>query len=87
MFPAISVCCDEMINRWEEMVSKTGSCELDVLDEFLNLGGDVISRAAFGSNIEEGRSIFLLQKEQCELILASPFTLFFPSLRSILQLP
>ncbi|XP_055832610.1 cytochrome P450 CYP72A616-like [Solanum dulcamara] len=81
MFPAISVCCDEMINRWEELVSKKGSCELDVADEFLNLGGDVISRAAFGSNIEEGRSIFLLQKEQCELILASPFTLFFPSLR------
>ncbi|PHT32660.1 hypothetical protein CQW23_28997 [Capsicum baccatum] len=81
MFPAFSVCCDEMINRWEELVGKTGSCELDVLDEFLNLGGDVISRAAFGSNIEEGRSIFLLQKEQCELILASPFTLFFPSLR------
>lgn len=86
MFPAFSVCCDEMINRWEELVGKTGSCELDVLDEFLNLGGDVISRAAFGSNIEEGRSIFLLQKEQCELILASPFTLFFPSLRCILEL-
>ncbi|CAN4097814.1 unnamed protein product [Withania somnifera] len=63
MFPAFCVCCDEMINRWEELVSKRGSCELDVADEFLNLGGDVISRAAFGSNIEEGRSIFLLQKE------------------------
>lgn len=70
-----------MINRWEELVSKTGSCELDVADEFLNVGGDVISRAAFGSNIEEGRTIFILQKEQCDLILASPFTLFFPLLR------
>ncbi|KAF3673147.1 putative two-component response regulator-like APRR2-like isoform X1 [Capsicum annuum] len=69
------------IDIWEELVSKTGSCELDVADEVLNVGGDVISRAAFGSNIEEGRTIFLLQKEQCELILASPFTLFFPSLR------
>ncbi|MCD7459564.1 hypothetical protein HAX54_041300 [Datura stramonium] len=82
MFPAFCACCDEMINRWEELVNKTaGSCELDVAEELLNVGGDVISRAAFGSNIEEGRSIFLLQKEQCELILASPFTLFFPSLR------
>ncbi|CAN4099723.1 unnamed protein product [Withania somnifera] len=81
MFPAFCECCNEMINRWEELVSKSGSCELDVAEEFLNVGGDVVSRAAFGSNIEEGRSIFLLQKEQCELILASPFTLFFPSLR------
>ncbi|KAM3308617.1 hypothetical protein P3S67_010361 [Capsicum chacoense] len=80
-FPAFCECSDEMINRWEELVSKTGSCELDVEDEVLNVGGDVISRAAFGSNIEEGRTIFLLQKEQCELILASSFTLFFPSLR------
>ncbi|PHT32661.1 hypothetical protein CQW23_28998 [Capsicum baccatum] len=80
-FPAFCECSDEMINRWEELVSKTGSCELDVADEVLNVGGDVISRAAFGSNIKEGRTIFLLQKEQCELILASPFTLFFPSLR------
>ncbi|XP_055832609.1 cytochrome P450 CYP72A616-like [Solanum dulcamara] len=81
LFPAFCECCDELINRWEELVNKKGSCELDVADEFLNVGGDVISRAAFGSNIEEGRSIFLLQKEQCELILASPFTLFFPLLR------
>ncbi|XP_075100458.1 cytochrome P450 CYP72A616-like [Nicotiana tabacum] len=55
MFPAFAMCCDEMLNRWEELVGKTGSCDLDVLNEFLNLGGDVISRAAFGSNIEEGR--------------------------------
>lgn len=81
LYPAFCECCDEMINRWEELVSKTGSCELDVADEFLNVGGDVISKAAFGSNIEEGRTIFILQKEQCDLILASPFTLFFPLLR------
>ncbi|XP_009593497.1 cytochrome P450 CYP72A616-like [Nicotiana tomentosiformis] len=78
---AFGACVEEMIIRWEELVSKTETCELDVEREFMFLGGDVISRAAFGSNIEEGRSIFLLQKEQCELILASPFTLFFPWLR------
>ncbi|TYI70237.1 hypothetical protein E1A91_D08G207400v1 [Gossypium mustelinum] len=58
-----------------------GSSEVDMSVEFQNLTGDVISRAAFGSNFDEGRLIFLLQKEQGRLFLQSQMKINFPLLR------
>ncbi|TXG55101.1 hypothetical protein EZV62_020357 [Acer yangbiense] len=83
MLPAFSTCTQELIEKWEKLVNQQeGCCELDVSVEFLNLTGDVISRAAFGSNFEEGRLIFLLQKEQGKLFLQSMrLNLNFPLLR------
>ncbi|XP_031255334.1 cytochrome P450 CYP72A219-like isoform X2 [Pistacia vera] len=72
MLPAFSTCCEELIEKWDNLVTGLGgSCELDVSIEFQNFTGDVISRAAFGSSFEEGRLIFLLQKEQGKLFLQS----------------
>ncbi|KAK9267527.1 hypothetical protein L1049_009955 [Liquidambar formosana] len=81
MLPAFSICCDEMIEKWEKLVGLEGSCELDVQNEFQILTGDVISRAAFGSNFEEGRRIFHLQKEQGDLFVKSFYMMVFPWLR------
>ncbi|KAF8411125.1 hypothetical protein HHK36_003664 [Tetracentron sinense] len=81
MLPAFSISCDELIGRWEKLVELGGSCELDVYLQFQNLTGDVISRAAFGSSFEEGRQIFLLQKEQGELFLRAHSINNFPWLR------
>lgn len=67
MVPAMHQCCDEMIKKWEMLVLKTGSAEIDVWPSLEDLSGDVISRTAFGSNYEEGRRIFILQKEQIDL--------------------
>ncbi|KAK9267756.1 hypothetical protein L1049_010190 [Liquidambar formosana] len=78
MLPAFSICCDEMIEKWEKLVGLEGSCELDVHNEFQILTGDVISRAAFGSNFEEGRRIFHLQKEQGDLFVKSFYMMVFP---------
>ncbi|TXG53804.1 hypothetical protein EZV62_019060 [Acer yangbiense] len=56
MLPAFSTCTQELIEKLDKLVNQQeGCCELDVSVEFLNLTGDVISRAAFGSNFEEGR--------------------------------
>ncbi|KAJ0024058.1 hypothetical protein Pint_07185 [Pistacia integerrima] len=69
MMPAFSTCCEELIEKWDNSVMESGgSCELDVFKEFQNFTGDVISRAAFGSSFEEGRTIFLLQQEQAKLL-------------------
>ncbi|KAL5856696.1 hypothetical protein ACOSQ3_004154 [Xanthoceras sorbifolium] len=81
MLPAFSTCTEELIVKWEKLVSSDGGCELDVSLEFLNLTGDVISRAAFGSNFEEGRLIFLLQKEQGKLFLRTQLNMSLPYLR------
>ncbi|PPE00203.1 hypothetical protein GOBAR_DD02779 [Gossypium barbadense] len=64
-----------------KLVNFMGSSEVDMSVEFQNLTGDVISRAAFGSNFDEGRLIFLLQKEQGRLFLQSQMKINFPLLR------
>ncbi|KAK9267321.1 hypothetical protein L1049_009745 [Liquidambar formosana] len=82
MLPAFSICCDEMIEKWEKLVGLEGSCELDVSLEFQKLTADAISRAAFGSSFEQGRQIFQLQKEQCKLYMDSYYMTAYPWLRS-----
>lgn len=70
MLPAIHLSCREMIDKWEMLVStKASSAEVDVWPYLEDLSGDVISRTAFGSNHQEGRRIFLQQKEQVDLAL------------------
>lgn len=70
-----------MIKKWEVLVLKTGSAEIDVWPSLEDLSGDVISRTAFGSNYEEGRKIFLLQKEQVDLTLHIMQFVFIPGWR------
>ncbi|KAH7565914.1 hypothetical protein JRO89_XS08G0037900 [Xanthoceras sorbifolium] len=81
MLPAFSTCSEELIERWEKLVSSGGSSEVDVSQEFLNLTGDVISRVAFGTNFEQGRLVCLLLKEQGTLFLRSYLNMIFPILR------
>lgn len=76
MLPSFMASCEEMVEKWEKLIdSSANSCELDVFPEFQNLTGDVISIAAFGSNLQEGRLIFSLQRKQAALFLQSIFSL------------
>ncbi|CAL5342736.1 unnamed protein product [Camellia sinensis] len=82
MVPAFYLCCSEMINKWENSFASTeGSCEVDVWPYLQTLTSDVISRAAFGSNYEDGRKIFKLQKELILLILQTVSTVYIPGVR------
>ncbi|CAJ2659447.1 secologanin synthase-like protein [Trifolium pratense] len=67
MLPIFFKSCNDLISKWETMLSSDGSCEMDVWPFLQNLASDVISRTAFGSSYEEGRRIFQLQIEQAEL--------------------
>ncbi|KAI7729667.1 hypothetical protein M8C21_015760 [Ambrosia artemisiifolia] len=83
MFSAINSSCSNMIHTWELLTAKSGSTEVDVWPYINNLGGDVISRTAFGSSYEEGQKIFQIQKEQISLIFQMLFMLYIPGRRFI----
>ena len=63
------------------MVSPQQSYEADIWPELQKLTADVIPRAAFGSNYEEGKLIFELQKELILLVLEAMQTLYIPGFR------
>lgn len=69
-----------MLRKWESIASSEGS-EIDVWPFLETLTSDAISRTAFGSNYEDGRQIFELQKEQAELILQAARWLYIPGWR------
>ncbi|KAM3395747.1 cytochrome [Capsicum galapagoense] len=82
MFSAVHLSCSEMVSQWEEAVSMEGtSCEVDIWPYLQRLTSDVISRTAFGSNYEEGRKIFELQKEQAEHVVEATRTLYITGWR------
>jgi len=72
-----------MINKWDNIVSSKGS-EIDVWPFLQTLTSDAISRTAFGSNYEEGRQIFELQKEQADLTRQAARWIYIPGWRYIL---
>lgn len=81
MVPAFCVCTNEMLTRWEEILTSKDSSEVDVWPYLQTLTGDVISRTAFGSNYEEGRKIFELQKEQAQHYIDVVTSIYLPGWR------
>ncbi|XP_049386466.1 cytochrome P450 CYP72A219-like [Solanum stenotomum] len=82
MVPAVHLSCTEMVSQWEESISTKGtSCEIDIWPYLQRLTSDVISRTAFGSNYEEGRKIFELQREQAQHFIEATRTLYIPGSR------
>ncbi|XP_028189123.1 11-oxo-beta-amyrin 30-oxidase-like [Glycine soja] len=71
MLPIFLECCDNMVSKWEGMLSSNDKCEIDVWPFLQNLTCDIISRTAFGSSYEEGKRIFELLREQAGLIMKS----------------
>ncbi|KAM3289910.1 hypothetical protein P3S67_018199 [Capsicum chacoense] len=84
MLGAFSHCTEGMISKWDKQTGSTGYCELEIFQEFLTLTGDILSKAAFGSNFEEGKLIFSLLREQYELIFTAKLAInVFPWLRFV----
>lgn len=80
MLPAFHAASENMLSKWEMLFSSKGTCEVDVWPYLCAFAGDVISRAAFGSNFEEGQRFFQLQKEQAafvRIVLDSVYIPFF----------
>ncbi|KAJ0669718.1 putative secologanin synthase [Helianthus annuus] len=73
--------CSEMIAKWEKLVTRESSCEVDVWPLLSSFSGDVISHTAFGSSFEEGRKIFELQREQAAMMLKIDESVYIPGSR------
>lgn len=70
-----------MINKLEELVAEAGHGEVDVWPHLNMLSADAISRAAFGSNYEEGQKMFQLLREQLLLALSMLQSVYIPGSR------
>ncbi|KAL2331244.1 hypothetical protein Fmac_018825 [Flemingia macrophylla] len=81
LLPSFTKSCDDLISKWEGMLSSDESCEIDVWPFFQDLASDVISRSAFGSSYEEGRRIFQLLKEQTEHTMKIMLKVYIPGSR------
>ena len=51
MLPAFETSVTEIMNKWEQIISKTGSSEVDVWPHLTTLTADAISRAAFRDKV------------------------------------
>lgn len=82
MLPSFHLCCSDMLSKWENIESRDdGSCEIDVWPYLQTMTSDAISRTAFGSNYEEGRKIFELQREQIGLLMKAVLASLVPGWR------
>ncbi|KAL5976984.1 hypothetical protein ACLOJK_021322 [Asimina triloba] len=63
LIPAMGKRVVEMIDGWPAM-SDQGEVEIDVSEWFQSLTEDIITRTAFGSSYEGGKSVFRLQAQQ-----------------------
>ncbi|KAI9083567.1 hypothetical protein K1719_034509 [Acacia pycnantha] len=78
MLPIFYESINDMVCKWEKMLSSDDSCDIDVWPFLQNVTCDVISQAAFGSSYEEGKRIFELLKEQVELFMKLFFKIYIP---------
>ncbi|XP_045801116.1 cytochrome P450 72A68-like isoform X3 [Trifolium pratense] len=83
MLPIFFKSCDDLIKKWDIMLSSDGTCEMDVWPFLQSLASDVISRTAFGSSYEEGKRIFQLQTEQAELTKKVIANVYIPGWRFV----
>ncbi|KAF9604060.1 hypothetical protein IFM89_001935 [Coptis chinensis] len=83
MTPAFLTSCIELIEKWKKKTYSQGYCELDAWHDIQDFTADVISRTAFGSNFEEGKKIFELQKEQSILVMQAVQSVYIPGFRFI----
>lgn len=71
----------KMVDKWSASMSESGEVEIEVSDCFQTLTEDVITRTAFGSSYEDGKTIFSLQARQMVLAADAFQKVFIPGYR------
>lgn len=70
----------EMVEKWSAM-SDAGEVEIEVSDWYQSLTEDVITRTAFGSSYDDGKSVFQLQAQQMVFAADAFRKVFIPGYR------
>ncbi|XP_048555198.1 cytochrome P450 709B1-like [Triticum urartu] len=81
MTVTMSDCAGSMMSEWTAKMEKGGSVEIELSHQFEELTADVISHTAFGSSYEQGKKVFLAQKELQFLAFSTVFNVQIPALR------
>ncbi|WZZ06971.1 hypothetical protein YC2023_092892 [Brassica napus] len=69
------------IEKWEEIRNGEEEIELDVHREVHSLSAHMLSRTAFGNNVEEGKRIFALQERMMRLFYLVRWSIYIPGYR------
>lgn len=80
MVKKMAACTSSMLKNWQEMMAQSDSNgkEFDVHKEFRALTADIISHTAFGSSYNEGKEVFVLQRELQEMVAKAEQSVFIP---------
>lgn len=70
-----------MMNKWEEILSKEGSVEVNIWPYLETFSGDAISRTAFGRSYIEGKRIIKLLKQLSEITAEAMQSVYIPGMR------
>lgn len=81
LIPVMAKSLVEMLEKWSLTMSKSGEVEIEVSEWFQTLTEDVITRTAFGTSYEDGKTIFTLQAQQMVLAAEAFQKVFIPGYR------
>ncbi|KAL0538827.1 hypothetical protein IC582_022986 [Cucumis melo] len=81
MIPTMIECGEKMIEGWKNYEGK----ELDAFKEFKVFTLDVISHTAFGSSYQQGKKIFHMLQELCDLSIRNGYKIKLPIISKILK--
>ncbi|XP_043700874.1 cytochrome P450 734A1-like isoform X2 [Telopea speciosissima] len=83
LIPVMGKKMEEMLEKWSAKSDADGEVEIEVSDWFQTLTEDVITRTAFGSSYEDGKSVFRLQGQQMVYAAEAFQKVFIPGYRFI----
>ncbi|XP_077242639.1 cytochrome P450 709B1-like [Tasmannia lanceolata] len=80
MTKRMAACTSSMLDRWQDLVIQDkGQCkEIEMNMEFQELSANIICHTAFGSNFNEGKEVFEVQKKLQQLAAASTIDVNIP---------